>query len=792
MFLVLVGFAGLALDAGHLFLVHRNAQNAIDSAALAAGKKLSSSLRTGPMVSAADPAAVAAETYAASNGFFTNSSAACSSSTPATPSPGLTQFSASWVDAGTCSGGYTTMVTVYSPPQSLTPNCRNLPYNCLQAVVTRVVPNFLIGVLGQRTTTITTSATVFAQPAGTVANLPAPVAVYLYQPQAGCDPGSQQCFSETAPPQRANLSCSGQNCPTFWVRPGTRPTITGINGRSTPSGDTVALQSNGDMVLQDATTICDPYGGPCSPPAAGALGFAVAAGSKLYCTGSTPAGITPIPCTAAGPGGTGLGPLIGNETGFASQSWPASVDTSGLSDCGALVLNGDRVANSGATTACQPPASDPYTILPGRYAYIVINHGTYDFRAGVYQITGTAPQNSAPAGTLANGIDHSTETAADWDLCPPGPCPTVTAGVWIGHGGPPFQTGAAGSGITCEDGAPAPVQAGGDATNITGVGVTFKLEAGGIVSTHEVTSISLAAPNLGAQPRTGLIPLLFDLENGSFVHLDSAPSPSSHFGGIVYQSSTFKTGGVEINPGLGGGKPALLGQVLAYSFTTFGGIGPAIDFSQGLNGASSPPQSVSGGDNEPEILGLPPAALVAPTPPKPGFQSLVWHYDDEWKLNAYTTYVRVNNGAPVYFSQGIWNPAPSPGTPLPPRTNTPGDTAPAFPAAAQDPTNKYAKTQTNVGGISDWTMTYPSGATFELNGGWVWGHEEMIPGTSAGSNQVTLIYTFPVPPGPQSTITLFMVDGDSCGDWVTVTITFNNIGSPSPGQQSAGTVHLEQ
>ena len=39
-FVVLVGFAGLSLDATHLYLVQHTAQKAADAAALAAGKRL--------------------------------------------------------------------------------------------------------------------------------------------------------------------------------------------------------------------------------------------------------------------------------------------------------------------------------------------------------------------------------------------------------------------------------------------------------------------------------------------------------------------------------------------------------------------------------------------------------------------------------------------------------------------------------------------------------------------------------------------------------------------------------
>lgn len=805
MFVVLFGFAGLALDAGHVYLVYRLAQNASDAAGLAGGKKLSASLRSGPITSATDPAVVAARDQAASNGFFTNSTAACSGSTAGAPQPGLTQFSASWVDAGTCAGGYTTRVDVYSPPQTLTSNCTNLPYNCMQVVITRTVQNYLMGVLGLPTTTVSTTASVFAQPAGTVASLPPNVALYLYQPQSGCNALPRQCFDETKVPQRAQLSCLGvQNCPTFWVQPGSAPLIAGLNGTLTQAGvDVIGMQSNGDMVLQDATTLCDPFGGPCSPSTTtGSMGFALASGSKLYCSSPT-TGLAPLPCTTTGPGGATLGAEYGGETSFvAPSSWFAKVDTTGLPNCGSLVLNGDQVGNSlGLLGACKPPASDPYTIQPGIYSWIVINHGLYNFEAGVYQMTGTAPQNTAVAGIQANGIDHTGEAAADWDLCPSGPCP-ATAGVWIGHGTSPFVTGAAGSGITCADGEiPLPNTGGGDVTQVTGNGVTFQFSgpaSGGFVSTHEVNFISLDAPGLGVQPRNKGVPVLFDLENDSFIHLDaSGLTNTSHFNGIIYQNWNARYGGVEVNPGLGGGKPATKGQVLAFSYTTFGTSGPAIDFSQGLGSVSGPPLSSTGGNQEPEILGIPAPALVAPSPPKAGFQTLVWYYTDEWKLDGYTVSAKVNNGSPVYFSQGIWNPTPAAGVPLPPPTGAgtgftnPGDGAPAYPAVTQDPSNKYQHVSTS-NPSSDWIMTYSNGSTFELNGAWIWGHEQDITGATEAGNQVTLKYTFPIPLGPQSTITIFMSDGDSCGDWVTVTMTLNNLGGASPGLQSAGTVHLEQ
>src|SRR4029077_7880985 len=66
-----------------------------------------------------------------------------------------------------------------------------------------------------------------------------------------------------------------------------------------------------------------------------------------------------------------------------------------------------------------------------------------EFESGLYDITDSAPVNTATgAGYTANGIDHSGEVAADFDLCTaglPNSCPNLTAGVWIGNGGGAFS-----------------------------------------------------------------------------------------------------------------------------------------------------------------------------------------------------------------------------------------------------------------------------------------------------------------------------------------------------------------
>ena len=48
-FVVLVGFAGLSLDATHLYLVQHTAQKAVDAAALAAGKRLAGATQQSPV-----------------------------------------------------------------------------------------------------------------------------------------------------------------------------------------------------------------------------------------------------------------------------------------------------------------------------------------------------------------------------------------------------------------------------------------------------------------------------------------------------------------------------------------------------------------------------------------------------------------------------------------------------------------------------------------------------------------------------------------------------------------------
>ncbi len=400
-FVTLVGFAGLALDATHLYLAQHTAQKAADAAALAAGKRLAGATQQSPMANSNDLALVAAHDFAAGDGFITTRSTACDTTVT---SGSITRFTATWTDGASCSSStYTNKVSVAVPPYTLTPHCQVTPYNCMQVTVQSKVTNFVMGTAGIPTSLVQASATVYAQPSGTTFDYPYPVAVYLYQPAvaliATC-PAGQQCFDRTKVPARTLLSCStaGSNCPTYWARPEASNLIVGVDGTTlNPPQDVVALESNGDMVLQGALgdQYCDPYGvgaAGCTLGAAiGSKGYALAAGSIAYCATSGGAGTrAPTPCISAGPGGTSTTRVYGNETTFASHTWTPTVDTSGLRDCGYLLLNGNTVASGLSTSTCAPPSTEPYTIMPGIYQWIAINHGAYTFEPGIYDITGKA------------------------------------------------------------------------------------------------------------------------------------------------------------------------------------------------------------------------------------------------------------------------------------------------------------------------------------------------------------------------------------------------------------------
>jgi Flp pilus assembly protein TadG len=819
-FVVLMAFAGLALDATHLYLVQHTAQKAVDAAALAAGKRLAGATQQSPIADSNALSAVAAHDFAGADGFITTRNTACDRTTTV---GSLTRFTTTWYDtAGVACGassGYNNAVTLAVPPYFLTPHCQATPYNCMQVIINSRVQNLVMGSVGFAFSQVAASATVFAQPSGIVYTTPPPLAFYLYEAPTGACGLGYQCFDRTRAPRRSMLTCGAlDNCPTYWVQNGAGALIVGVDGATlNPPTDTVAAESNGDMVVGDISSFCDPYGGrsnQClfSPPV-GALGFALNPSAKVYCSGFS-AGSTaaPVPCTTPGPGAYSLGTIYGNETSFTAKSWIPRVNTSGLPFCGTLVLNGDPVGSSGST--CPPPASEPYNVLPGIYQSIVVNHGTYTFEPGVYDIQGKAAVNTALSGK-ANGIDHSRENSRDWDLCTTAAgsvlaCPTLTAGVWIGYGSMasgPLVTSVNG---TCA-GAGTTVGGGGDITSISGGGVVFRFESGsaGFVSTSEVAYIGLNAPGLGQEQRVAGAPLLFDMENDNFIHIDASSTRESEtpklnsFTGIIYQYTNARAGGVEVNPGsptrsedFGGGltNSMVTGQIFAYTFTTFGNFG-AFNFSNGTGGTATPTVTTSG-IQENQIL----VSSTLQAGPTPTTESIVIKYQDEWALDAYDAYVKINNGSPIYFSDGIWNPRPTVGQTLPPNalTNIPSDANPAKPSAAQIGAGNYTKA-TTTNGDPKWTMTYPvggiygprNGSTFTVEGNWIWGHERDLLTAVRGNDLATLTYTFPVPAGQTVTVSMFMTDGDRCGDYVTSTWTFNNIGQPAPGVQVVGSVRLE-
>lgn len=790
-FIVLAAIAGLAIDASRDYLIKRNAQNAADFAALAAAKEMTLSGNVSVPLSSGSAPVAAAHDFAANNGFSTLYGNGCDSAAGG-------GFSATWFDvAGLPCGatsGFTNKVTVRTPVQALQysgvpPVCQGAgQFSCVQVVITTNVAQVFTGVLGISRAYVTVGAAAHAVLPGSTVNSPPPNALVLYELQTGCDTKESQCFNEAAPVGRSQLSCSGgtNNCPTFWTRPGTHPQLYGYDGSTfSPALDQTAVQSNGDMVIQDRTTICDPYNGlNCAPNTAiGSSGFAVAAGAKIYCSKIGGGGFSTTPCTTTVQ--PNLNELDANQGAFIPAAyWAPSVNTNGLANCGSLILNGGPVSGSCAK------AGEPYLIEPGSYNSIVINHGTYEFDSGLYDITGTARVNDlTAAGYVANGIDHSREGAADFDLCTggqPNSCPTLTAGVWIGHGGGSFGPFVQPVNQSCTGGASSSTSGGGDNTVISGSGVVFHLgpNSGGFVTTNEVQGVVLAGAGVNALASVGGSPLLIDEENSSFIHLDAHANNNNQLQGLIYQTSSASGGGVEINLGLasGNGNAALTGQVLAYSFTTFGTPG-LLDFSDGY-GAGTVTSIPTSGKNETSIIQS--ASLTAGAP---GYQTVTVHYTDEWAMDAYDQFIKVNNGQPAFFSQGIWTTTPGPGSPQPPPNNNPGDQFAAYPSGAV-PGSYTIKSMSPP----DWLYAIPNsnGATIEISGNWTWGHESDIPNANSGGDIATVKYTFPTPVGSYVSVSVFVLDGDHCGDYAYQSYTFRNTGQPGPGQQTIGSTDIVQ
>jgi hypothetical protein len=752
----------------------------------------------------------AAHDYAANNGFNTVYNNNCDVSNSLT-------FTTTWFDTnpGSCAAtsGFTNKVSINSPvvalpgapiPQVCTGKGQ---FGCVQVVITSQIAQLFTNVLGISNAYVTVGAAAQATLPASSFDAPPPNAIVLYQPQTGCDPNKQQCFDETKSVARTQLSCDptkNNNCPTFWSRSGTAPKIYGYDGSVlSPAADYITMESAGDIVAQDRTTICDSYNGAnCGPNAAvGAAGYALPGTAKNYCSNKVGASATPCTTTGQNP----LSTIYGNQTAYAPPAyWYPTVDTSELVDCGSLVLNGQAVYGPCAN------AQEPYVIGNGIYDYIVINHGQYEFGPGLYLITGKAPVNTATGGGYwANGIDHSREGAADFDLCTgglPNSCPTLQAGIWIGHGGGAYSAFVGPVPGSCTNGVAGSGGGGGDPTIISGSGVVFRFAPTslGFVSTNEVQAMTLAGAGVGAVDDVNGSPLLFDMENSGWIHIDTARGqqggngvPPNTTSGIIYQTPNATGGGVEFDPSMAGFDtqnnelPAVQGQILAYSLTVFGASGGTLDFTKGYGGGSVPGIGTSG-RNETQIIS---SVSLAAGPP--GYSVLQVNYTDEYMMDAYDVYAKINNGNPQFFSQGIWTSPPGPGSPLPPPNNNPGDANPAYPSAG----TPGSYTIVGMNGLNyDWRYTIPggSGATIEAKGNWTWGHQNdnritgNSNGTNSGSYTAQLLYTFPNPAGNYLTVTVFLLDGDRCGDYAYATYTFRSTGGPGPGQQTTGSVILVQ
>src|SRR5438309_554838 len=335
-FVVMSALAGLAVDASRDYLVKRNAQNAADLSVIAAAKQMTIFGNLNAPVASGSSTLVAAHDFAASNGFSTLYSTGCDSTGPSS-------FKTTWFDAAgvpcAATNGFTNKVTVNSPPVDLPGSpvplsCQGASaFSCVQVVITTRVSEMFTSILGIPYAYVTAGGSAQATLPASSFDAPPPNALTIYQPQLGCDKTKQQCFDETKPVARALLSCSGgtNNCPTFWVRQGTAPKIYGYDGALlTPPGDYTALRSNGDMVIQDRTTICDPYNGlTCSPNVAvGSAGFSVPGGTKLYCSKIGGGGSSSIPCTTTGQ--SSLNEIDSNKAAWLYPSyWYPTVHTGG-------------------------------------------------------------------------------------------------------------------------------------------------------------------------------------------------------------------------------------------------------------------------------------------------------------------------------------------------------------------------------------------------------------------------------------------------------------------------------
>ena len=307
-------------------------------------------------------------------------------------------------------------------------------------------------------------------------------------------------------------------------------------------------------------------------------------------------------------------------------------------------------------------------------------------------------------------------------------------------------------------------------------------------------------------------PILIDMESPTAtIHLDAVGTSSiggstiaSGYTGMIFQTQSATGGGVEIDPSLSGipTRPAVTGQIVAYSLTTFSNPGTAVDFSGGYGTGSQ--VVVSTARLEAQIIS---SNLVSPTPPYKlkdngdGTETFTVNYGDEYALDAYDTYFKINGGNPIFFSKGYWNPPPGANATLPP--NEPGrlnfdDNNAGRPVDAQSGVYTAipqlpAQGQPYI--AHDWSFigTDPSLATsgdpqghfkFESKGYWTWGHETLVTPNQRltdQSNQTSSSLTFPKPPGATVQVQGYLTDGDRCGDYATFDYTLTQPNGPGGG-----------
>jgi hypothetical protein len=700
---VLIGLSALALDIGTGTVQQQSEQQAADQLAMAAASNLSEAsprlLSAAPV--ATDPAWLTAAVETLDTGDGCGSACAVVADCPTQGSGAASGFDLIFTDLGCSTAGWTTELEVTDPPRPpsgtiLPAVCQGSgdPYNCVGVELSHRQAISLGQVVGLTSQVISAWAVAEMVPDLGDISLPSPVAVTLYP--------NPNPWNSAQPASRSNLLCA--NCPSLQDDSGAA--LQGQDAALAANGqEGVALLSGGPVEIGSlGGGICDPSLGTCP----GADGLAVLSGD-VYCTGEGY-------CTEPGPGGDAEGPLAAAEvtsTLADPPSWSPTVTTTGLPDCGALELDGASVAASYALAGSVRPAAsgcstDTNLLQPGVYSYIVINHGSYSFAPGLYDITGLAPTGV---------IDHSGEVD-DTDLCSANQASCdLTAGVWITASGS------------------------GPATQVTGQGVSFLLQRGGFVATHEVQSLELAAPAVGAAEDVDGAPLLIDLQAAGFIHLDAQDEtpdtlPRDSLSGLLYQAPGL-AGGVELSASLG--SPGLSGQVMAgslYLFSDSPSPSPtlAVDFRDGYSQVS--PLMPRQPEQDSGLL----TQETLSRDPTWGWADLNLTYEGTTPLDAYRLYVAQGLNAPDWFSAGLWPPAYT------------GQGPPAVTVYPMLPPPDPPYVSASGGG---WTYGFPDGSSLTVSGDWTWG-----PSAPAGgpfTAQIT--YRFQLTSASTLTLTAGLVSG---------------------------------